>query len=122
MREVSGVAGSDTSKAKGEKKMKKDAMMYCCRSEKHVGHMRSIPALLVEPNSSVFDFGRSKQFKTSLVCEVRGFARVFPEQETAGMAVNDVVLKTANGCVDHVFAGEEVEGRDRVVVKHEILG
>ncbi len=83
--------------------MKKNAIMYCCRSEKHVGHMqRSIevarklsdsfdvtilvddegpmfaeipesvrmqylPALPVDPNSNVFEFGRSEQFKASII-------------------------------------------------------
>lgn len=38
------------------------------------------------------------------------------------MAVNDVFLEAANRCVDHVFAGKEVEGGDRVVVEHDIFG
>jgi predicted glycosyltransferase len=83
--------------------MKNNAMMYCCHSEKHVGHMqRSIevarelsdsfdvtivvddegpifaeipesvrmkylPALPVDPNSNVFEFGRSEQFRASII-------------------------------------------------------
>ena len=83
--------------------MKKNAIMYCCRSEKHIGHMqRSIelahelsdsfnvtilvddegpmfaevpesvriqylPELPVDPNSNVFEFGRSEQFKASII-------------------------------------------------------
>ena len=38
------------------------------------------------------------------------------------MAVNDVFLEAANRCVDHVFAGIEVQGGDRVVVEHDIFG
>ena len=83
--------------------MKKNAMMYCCRSEKHVGHLqrsievarklsetfkvtiliddespvfvdvpesvhlKAIPALPVDPNSNVFEFSRSEQFKASII-------------------------------------------------------
>ena len=83
--------------------MKKNAVMYCCRSEKHVGHMQRsievarklsdsldvtilvddegpmfatvpesvhmqfIPALPVDPNSNVFEFERSEQFRASII-------------------------------------------------------
>jgi predicted glycosyltransferase len=83
--------------------MKKNAMMSCCRSEKHIGHMQrsievarelsdsfnvtilvddegpmlidvpasvriqSLPALPVDPNSNVFEFGRSAQFRERII-------------------------------------------------------
>lgn len=83
--------------------MKKNAMMYCCRSEKHIGHMQrsievarqlsdsfdvtmlvddegpmfadipksvriqNIPALPIDPNSNVFEFNRSEQFRASII-------------------------------------------------------
>lgn len=83
--------------------MKENALMYCCRSEKHVGHLqrsievarklsetmdvtilvddegpvlvnvpqfvhlKSLPALPVDPDSNVFAFERSAQFKESIV-------------------------------------------------------
>lgn len=83
--------------------MKKNALMYCCRSEKHIGHLhRSIevarklsdtldvtilldddtpilvdvpesvrlvflPELTVDPDSNVFDFADSEQFKSCII-------------------------------------------------------
>ena len=83
--------------------MKKNAMMYCCRSEKHIGQLQrsievarqlsglfnvtilvddedpmfadvpksvriqSIPALPLDPNSNVFEFSRSEQFRASII-------------------------------------------------------
>ena len=83
--------------------MKKNAMMYCCRSEKHIGHLQrsievarqlsglfnvtilvddedpmfadvpksvriqTIPALPLDPNSNVFEFSRSEQFRASII-------------------------------------------------------
>jgi predicted glycosyltransferase len=83
--------------------MKKNALMYCCRSEKHIGHLqRSIevarklsesfnvtilvddegplfvdipesvrvqllPALPVDPDSNVFEFGHSEGFRASII-------------------------------------------------------
>ena len=38
------------------------------------------------------------------------------------MAVSDVVLVAANGCVDRVFAGKEIERRDGVVIENNVLG
>ncbi len=103
MQEVSGLAGSDTSLIESDKTMKKNALMYCCRSEKHAGHLQrsievarklseslnvtilvdeedpvlvnvpesvhlqSLPALPVDPDSNIFDFGRSEKFKASII-------------------------------------------------------
>ena len=83
--------------------MKNNALMYCCRSEKHIGqlqrsievarklsetlnvtiliddegpvlvdvpqsvHLQSLPALPVDPDSNVFAFERSAQFKEGIV-------------------------------------------------------
>ena len=83
--------------------MKKNALMYCCRSEKHVGRLQrsievarklsdsfnvtilvddqgplfvdipksvqlqSLPAMAVDPNSNVFEFDRSEEFRASII-------------------------------------------------------
>lgn len=95
--------------------MKKNALMYCCRSEKHVGHLqRSIevarelsewlnvtilvddegpvfvdipesvhvqplPALPVDPDSNVFDFGGSEEFKARIIARRNLILAVFEE-------------------------------------------
>jgi len=83
--------------------MKSNALMYCCRSEKHIGHLqrsievarkmsesfavtilvddevpvfvdvpdsvqlKSLPTLPVDPDSNVFDFDRSQEFRASII-------------------------------------------------------
>lgn len=103
MQKVSDIAGSDTFLTKSDRTMKSNALMYCCRSEKHVGHLQrsievarklgesfavtilvddegpilvdvpdsvqlqSLPALPVDPDSNVFEFGRSEEFRASII-------------------------------------------------------
>ena len=103
MQKVSDIAGSDTFLTKSDRTMKSNALMYCCRSEKHVGHLqRSIevarklsvsfnvtilvddegPVLVdvpdsvqlqplaplpVDPDSNVFELGRSEEFRASII-------------------------------------------------------
>ena len=95
--------------------MKENAMMYCCHSEKHVGHLQrsievarklsesfnvtvlvddegplfvdvpesvrlqSLPALPVDPDSNVFEFGRSEQFRASIIARRDSILETFEE-------------------------------------------